>query len=104
MQLIFIENQFKGLKKVLDFSMIENHPQKDVIIKRVKIIEFFKEFGKDATYKAYKVKKSTVYLWMQKLKSSGSLLSLAPKSRSPIKKREKNTPKVIEDFILHYRG
>lgn len=105
MRLIFIENYFKGYKKVLDYSLIEGHSKREAILKRLEIIEFFKEYGKGATEKAYKVKKSTVYLWMSKLRQSkGNLLSLAPKSKAPINKRKRIVLKAVEDFIVEYRG
>ena len=104
MKLQFFENYFMGYKKVLDYSLIETHPKKEAILRRLEIIEFFIEYGKEATLKAYKVSKSTVYSWMQKLKNSkGSLLSLAPKSKAPIHKRRSKVSPRIRDFILNYR-
>ena len=104
MQITFFENYFKGFRKVLDYSLIESHPQKEVILKRLEIIEFFKEYGREATAKAYKVKKSSVYLWIQKLrKSGGNLVALSPKSKVPINKRKRVILKEIKDFIVDYR-
>lgn len=61
-------------------------------------------YGKEATEKAFKVKKSTVYLWLQKLKKSrGDLLSLAPKSKAPIRKRKREVTEKIKEFIIKYR-
>ncbi|MCX7830804.1 MAG: integrase core domain-containing protein [Acidobacteria bacterium] len=104
MQIIFLENYFKGYKKVLGYSMIESHPQRETILRRIEIIEFFKEYGKEATEKAYKVKKSAIYLWIQKLKrSGGDLEGLAPKSRAPVRRRKRIVSGVIKDFIVKYR-
>lgn len=42
MQLIFVENFFKDFRKVLDYSLIDNHPQRDIILKRIEIIDFLR--------------------------------------------------------------
>ena len=76
-----------------------------IIRKRLKIIEFFEEFGNIATKRAFDKGRSTIYLWKHKISSSGGYLSsLKPESKAPNTPREKR--KVNEfhrDFILEYR-
>ena len=83
---------------------IIGHPQQNVIEKRLEIIKFFDRYGAEATAIAYKKKRSTIYLWKQKLKQAGGKLSaLAPGDRSPKKKRRRVVDPFIENFILEYR-
>ncbi len=81
-----------------------DHPKRDSIEKRVGRIQFFEEFGAEATRRAFDKSRSTIYLWKQKLKKAGGKLSsLAPGDKTPIKKRRRIAYPFIERFIVEYR-
>ena len=104
MQQIYVESYFKGFKKFYDDTKVFNHPKREVIEKRLKIISFFDKYGEEATKEAFKVSRSTVYLWKKKIKESGGrLISLVPKSKEPKNKRKRLTSKAVVQFILEYR-
>ena len=75
-----------------------------VIKERLKIIEFFEEFGEQATKKAFNKGRSTIYLWKQKVKSSGGYLSgLKPVSKAPKAHPKRKANGQIIDFVYQYR-
>lgn len=81
-----------------------NHPQKEVIEHRIKVMAFFDRYGPYATKDAFGLGRSTVYLWKQKLKASqGRLIALAPKSKAPHGQRKRMTETRIIAFIQQYR-
>jgi putative transposase len=81
-----------------------DHPQKAVIEQRVEILKFFDEFGTEATKRAFKKSRSTIFLWKQKLAKAGGKLSvLAPGNRAPKHKRTRLTHPFITKFIIDYR-
>ena len=81
-----------------------DHPKRESIEKRLKIIEFCDEFGFKATRQAFDKSRSTIYLWKQKLKKADDKLSaLAPGDRAPKNKRHRVVYPFIERFILDYR-
>jgi transposase InsO family protein len=85
-------------------SDIMDHPQREEIENRLKIIDFFDEYGADATRKAFGKSRSTVYLWKKKLKSAqGRLTALAPGNRAPLRRRKRRVHPFIEQFIITYR-
>ena len=52
-----------------------DNPQKQTIERRLGILKFSDEFGLDATRKAFKVSRSTIFLWKKKLYDAGGKLS-----------------------------
>lgn len=81
-----------------------DHPKKAVIEERLKIIDFYDDYGAEATRKAYGKSRSTIYLWKQKLKSSAGKLSvLAPGDKTPRHRRRRMTTPFITSFIIGYR-
>ncbi len=81
-----------------------DNPQKDIIEHRIEIIKFYDEYGAEATRKAFKKSRSTIYLWKQKLsKHGGKLSALAPGNKSPIHKRKRQAHPFVLDFIVKYR-
>ena len=83
---------------------ILSHPEQAAITLRLKIIDFFDEYGPGATRQAFGKSRATIYLWKQKLKSSGGRLSsLAPGNRSPQHKRKRVIDPFIRSFIIGYR-
>jgi putative transposase len=83
---------------------IASHPKRECIEKRVAIIKFFDDYGKEATRRAFGKSRSTIYLWKLKLKEAGGKLSaLAPGDRAPKNKRHRVVHPFIECFIIKYR-
>ena len=106
MKQIYIASYFKsGYSRFM--QLINNtldHPQRESIEQRIKIIEFCNEFGFEATKRAFGKSRSTIYLWKQKLKQAGGKLSaLAPGDRTPLRKRHRVVDPFIERFIVEYR-
>ena len=83
---------------------IVDHPQREAIEKRIKILKYMDRWGTQATVEAYEIGRSTIYLWKQKLKKAGGKLSaLAPGNKSPKNKRQRIVHPFIENYILEYR-
>jgi len=103
---IYVESYYRSgynrcMKKLND---ILNHPRQKVIEERIKIIEFFDEYGDQTTKKAFGKSRSTVYLWKRRLKESGGRLSsLCPGDKAPKRKRSRLIDPFIEGFIISYR-
>ena len=82
-----------------------NEDDKKIIYHRIRVLKFFDEFGLKAVKSAFKVSKSIIYLWKQKLKKSGNKLSgLKPESKKPYHFRKSKVGKKIKLFILNYRA
>ena len=109
MQQIYLESYFKsGYRRLMKYISNIAHMSKEdqqVIFDRIKIIEFFDKFGTEATDLAFKKKRSTIFLWKQKLNQSGGKLSSlkqlskAPKTRC---KRAVKSEHLI--FVEQYRA
>ena len=69
----------------------------DVAKERLKILEFYDEYGERATVKAFGVKRNTIWVWKKRLKESRNYLaSLIPTSTTPKTQRRMTTdPKII---------
>jgi len=81
-----------------------DNPQREIIEKRFEILKFYDEFGIEATKKAFKKSRSTIFLWKQRLaKAGGKLSSLAPGDRAPKHKRKRIVSSFIIEFIINYR-
>lgn len=106
MQQIYIESYFRsGYTRFMNYiSNISTHPDKKIIEERLKILEFFDEFGTDATKKAFDKGRSTLFLWKKTLKEDGGRLSaLAPKKTKPKHFRQSMISPDINHFIKDYR-
>jgi len=107
MKLLFPMGSFTGIKRFMQYISNISHLEKktqEVVFKRIEIIEFFDEYGKEATKKAFKVGRSAVYDWKSKLnKSSGKLSSLAPLSKTPRTRKRRAVSKEHIEFIELYR-
>ena len=108
MQQIYLDSNFnKGYNRLMKYiSNIAHLSVKDraVILERLKIIEFFEEFGDVATKKAFNKGRSSVYLWKNKIKSSGGHLSaLKSGSRAPKNHSKRKATNQIINFVLDYR-
>jgi len=107
MEIIYPIGIFSGIKRFMQYISDIAHLDKKiqaVIRHRIEIIEFFDGYGIEATKKAFKVGRSTVFNWKNNLKTSGGKLSsLAPLSRVPKNRRRRIVKKEHIDFILGYR-
>lgn len=108
MQQIYLQSYFhSGYNRLMKYiSNIAHLPPKDraLILERLKIIEFFEEFGEEATKKAFNKGRSTVFLWKQNVKNSGGYLSaLKPDSKAPKSHPKRKTVDEVTNFILEYR-
>ena len=85
-------------------SNIAHHPQRVVIEERIRILEFNEEFGLKATKGAFRVSRSTLFVWKQKLKQGGGKLSsLAPGSKAPLNRPKRKLTTEMVSFIHNYR-
>lgn len=104
MKQIYINGYFKGFNKLNTYSLLKDHPQAEVIEKRLKIMSFFDTYGSETTSDAFGVARSTVYLWKKKLKQEkGRLTALAPASKAPCNRRQRKVNPSIIKFIKDYR-
>ncbi len=110
MQQIYLNSYFHGAIRYNRFmkyiSNIAHLKEEDraVILERLKIIEFFEEFGRKATKKAFGKGRSTIFGWKKKVKLSGGYLSaLKPASKAPKSHPKRKTSESIVDFVLQYR-
>ena len=105
MYLVFTKNFTSGYNRCMRYLQdIIGHPKELEIKKRVKIIDFFDKYGVDATKEAFRVSRSTIYLWKKRLKESeGKLSGLSPGDRAPKKRRKRKVNPLIEEFIINYR-
>jgi len=102
---IYLRSYFRGYNWLMRYIHdVENHPQRDVIEERVKIINFFDKYGEEATREAFGKARSTVFLWKKRLREGGGRLSsLAPLSRAPKRKRKSKISPAVREFIKQYR-
>lgn len=78
-------------------SSLRRFSKDEVAKERLRIIEFYGEYGEKATIKAFGVKRNTVFVWKKRLKDSrNSISSLIPLSTTPKTTRRMMTdPKVV---------
>jgi transposase InsO family protein len=81
---------------------VVNSPKHEEIESRLKIIQFFDDYGAEATRRAYGKSRSTVYLWKKKLKTGGTA-ALASRGRAPEHRRHRVVAPFVESFIISYR-
>jgi putative transposase len=108
MKVCFKFKGISGIRLLMNYiSNIAHMSKKDqsVILQRVKIIEFFDKFGAGATDQAFEKKRSTVFLWKQKLKQSGGKLSsLKQLSKVPKTRSRRVVQPLHISFVEQYRS
>ena len=108
MQQIYLNHWFKGynrlMKYISDITHLKEKDQ-DVIKERIRIMEFFDEFGQVATKKAFGRSRSTIFLWKKMIKKAGGKLSgLKSHSKAP-KLRSKRIVRCEHiDYVENYRN
>jgi len=93
-----IFSRIRGLEEVKKvISSLRRFSKDEVAKERLKIIEFYGEYGEKATIKVFGIKRKTVFVWKKRLKDSrNSISSLIPLSTTPKTTRRMLTdPKVI---------
>jgi transposase InsO family protein len=71
---------------------------------RCRILAFWEKHGDVATKEAFKVSRRTLFRWQRKLNATGGKLEgLNKMSCVPKKKRQRNIPESVKDFILKER-
>ena len=84
-----------------DLSQYINHPE---VVKKVHIVTFFDTYGLTVTKDAFKIGRSTIFLWRRKIKEGkGSLLDLINKSKKPYNTRRMYVNEKIYEFIRNLR-
>ena len=78
------------------------HNTLDKAKKKAEIVDFFHKYGLEATTSAFKVSKTTVYRWKEKLKRGG-VEALVDQSKAPIKRRERMAEAEIVEKIAKLR-
>lgn len=105
MRQIYVNGFFKNYSSLCSYSLKIGSSEEKVVSQRLRIIDFYDTYGKEATREAFGVSRSTVYLWRAKLRDSGGRLeALAPRSRAPHRKRARTVKSSVVDFIKEYRS
>jgi len=100
----FFENGYRRLMKYIENIGHLDDKIKKIIYHRIEVIEFFDQFGLEATIKAFKVRRSTIFSWKRKLKlADGKLTSLIPGSKTPNHRTKRKILFWHTDFIEQYR-
>lgn len=72
--------------------------------KRVEILAFWEKYGDIPTKEAFKVSRATLFRWQKELgKNNGKLDALNKKSTAPKRKRKREIPEKVKNFILKER-
>lgn len=89
------------MKQADNYSLLVKHPE---IKRKLEILSFFNEFGLKPTMRAFKIKRSTIYLWKKKLRDAdGKLYSLANRSKKPHTTRRMYVDEKVYQFIKGLR-
>jgi transposase InsO family protein len=100
-------NKFRGTKgfitmweRVIRFRYMISEEAKE----RCRILAFWEKHGDIATQEAFRVSRRTLFRWQQSLtKSMGKLEGLNKGSRAPKRRRKREIPEKVKNFILHER-
>ena len=92
--------RIKGARLLYDYSLKNNYMITKKAEQRLKILQFWRKYGLQASYDAYGVSRSTLYSWWKTYKESGNLTSsLNPKSQAPHKRNKRIiNPKILAEI------
>jgi len=96
-----IFSRIRGLEEVKKMlRSLRRFSKDEVANERLKILEFYTEYGEKATTKAFGIKRNTIFVWRRRLKESkNSLASLIPTSTTPKTQRRMITdPKIVSEI------
>ena len=102
-----IFNKFRGTKgfistweRVIRFRYMITEQAKQ----RCRILAFWQKHGLEATEEAFKVSRSTLFRWQNKLmEGKGRLEALNKRSTAPRHRRKRDIPEKVKEFILKER-
>src|SRR5512135_3248976 len=79
-------------------ASLQRFQDSEVAQQRLKIIQFYDEYGEAATVKAFGVNRQTIWNWKRRLqRAHGQLAALVPNSTRPRQVRRMTTdPQIIE--------
>ncbi len=90
MQIGFKYHNVRGFGVLYNYAIKHKYMITKEAETRIKILEFWRKYGLQATTAAFGVKKSTLYLWQKTLRDSGGKMeSLNPKSQVRINKNKR---------------
>ncbi len=92
-----IFNKLKGTRGII--KLWEEGLRDPAEVHRARVLSFWKKYKTKATQEAFKVSERTLFRWQ----ASAELGTLAPRSTVPKRKRKRDTPSVISDFINKQR-
>ncbi|CUU82556.1 helix-turn-helix domain-containing protein [Campylobacter hyointestinalis] len=101
MQTDYLFNAIKGFKKFKEFGYTVSM-RIDEAQHRLKIINFYLQYGLKATLDAFSISKRTLYRW-QSLYNKGGSLALNPKSKRPKRYRVSSFDRCIVKEIKRLR-
>lgn len=78
----------KGFVRVYEYGFRHTHMITKEAKGRLKIVEFWQQFGLEATYVAYGAKRSTLFGWQKMFREKG-LIGLNPGSQAPKTRRKR---------------
>jgi putative transposase len=105
MKVFYLFRGFRGYNRgMLRIQEIGNHPQKKEIERRLKAIYLLDRGLLNELKVVMNVSRSTVFSWKKRLKAGGNnVQALAPGSRAPQKRRQRETDPRLIEFIRKYR-
>ncbi len=100
-----IFSRIKGIEEVKEMlKSLKRFSRDEVAQERLRIIEFYDEYGERATKKAFRVGRNTLWVWKQRLKNNkNKLSSLIPDSTTPKSKRQMQTHPKVLSYIRYLR-
>ena len=92
-----IFNKLRGTKGII--KAWEEGLRDPVSVRRLRILAFWRKHGTEATREAFGVSRRTLFRW----RTRSVHHALAPKSRAPKRRRSRETPSAISEFIIAQR-
>jgi transposase InsO family protein len=90
MQIGFKYHNCQGFGRLYDYAIKQSYMITREAKQRIKILEFWRKYGLEATQSAFGAKQSTLYLWQKILRdNNGKIESLNPKSQARIHKNKR---------------
>ena len=94
----------KGFVRIYESGLKWRYMITDKAKHKARVVAFYQKHGLKATLDAFTLKRSTLFLWQQKLLSGqGKLESLNDQSRAPQTKRKRLWPEAVAVEIKHLR-
>lgn len=83
---------------------LRKYESSEVAQQRLKMIKFYREYGEEATKKAYGVDRKLINRWQWRLRQQGGNPSgLVPETTRPHKLRESKVPSIVIEYIGELR-